>query len=376
MKIIQIASLVTPDGAYGGPVRVAVNQTRALLASGHNVVLAAGAEGYRGELPKTFDGVPVKLFRARNVVPRSGFAGVIAPGLQKWLIGNIDSADVLHVHMSRDLVTLPTAISASRRGRPYVVQTHGMIAESTHPLARPLDALWTKRALAGAGRVFYLTPTERAGLEVVGSSGLRLQELHNGVPELADVPSRPVDALEVLFLARLHRRKRPQIFVDMARILHKRFPTVRFTLVGPDEGEGDMVRAAIAEAALSKVVSWEGPVRPDLSAERISRCAVYVLPSVDEPFPMSVLEAMRLGKPVVVTDTCGLSAAIHQYQAGSVVGADLTSLVQAVEKLLLSPLRRTETGANARKLAVNRFGMGRVVDELTSAYEEVAQDRT
>lgn len=376
MKIIQVASLITPDGAYGGPVRVAVNQTRALLAAGHEVVLAAGARGYKGALPDTYDGVPVKLFPARNFVPGLGFAGVIAPGLQKWLLANMNSADAIHVHMSRDLVTLPSAVLASRGASPYVLQTHGMVAPSTHPLAKPLDALWTNYALARARRIFYLTAAERSGLEIVGSHDLRLQELHNGVPELSYAPSCPSDAVEVLFLARLHPRKRPQMFVDMAKILHKKFPEVRFTLVGPDEGEGSTVKAAIEQADLGDVLSWEGAVRPEATADRISRCALYILPSIDEPFPMSVLEAMQLGKPVIVTDTCGLSTAIRQSEAGAVVGADLTSLVQATEGLLSSPLQRAKAGANARALAVTDFSMDQVVGELTRVYEEVSQDRT
>ena len=81
MKIIHVVTLFTPDGAFGGPTRVAVNQTRELRTRGHDVTLAGAALGYGETLPKAIDGVPVRLFPARRVVPRTGFAGLTSPGL-------------------------------------------------------------------------------------------------------------------------------------------------------------------------------------------------------------------------------------------------------------------------------------------------------
>lgn len=372
MKIIQVATLISPRGEYGGPVRVAVNQTRELLAAGHEVLLAAGARGFGRRLPSEFDGVPVKLFEAFNPVPKTGFSGLVAPGLQKWLKTAIKSADVAHIHLSRDLVTLPAVSEVKRRHLPYVLQTHGMITLSNHPLAGTVDALWTRRALAGADTIFYLTPEERRGLSNVTSAALNLQELHNGVPETEQAGAPAEAPLEVLFLARLHARKRPLMFIEMAKALHGKYPDVRFSVVGPDGGEGPAVHAAIMQAGMGDALRWEGALAPADTTARINRSAIYVLPSVDEPFPMSVLEALSLGKPVVVTDSCGLAAGITEAGAGTVVDSSMESLVTGVECLLADSAYRNAVGGRARILAEQKFSMRTVREQLELAYSKIS----
>lgn len=374
MKILQIVTLVTPDGAYGGPVRVAVNQTRALLEAGHEVTLAAAANGFEGSLPQVFDDVPVKLFRALQAVPGAGFAGICAPSLHPWLIRESARADVVHIHMGRDLITLPCPAISSSRGVPYVLQTHGMVMPSKHMVSPLIDGLWTRPALQKAARIFYLTDAERQGLREVGGNNVSLERLVNGVP----LPAQSVVAeqhLEVLFLARLHSRKRPLFFVEMAARLHERFPKVRFSMVGPDEGEGDAVQGAIIRLGLSDVVRWEGALEPNEVTRRVSQSTIYVLPSVDEPFPMTVLEAMALGKPVVVTDTCGLAEYVSESAAGAVVGPSIESLIDAVANLLSDSELRTAAGWNAKLLAQDKFSMKPVAAQLSSVYEEVSSSR-
>ncbi|MBK5249133.1 MAG: hypothetical protein JJE50_06815, partial [Actinomycetales bacterium] len=74
MRIISVVTLFSPDGAYGGPTRVAVNQAAALRRLGHQVVIAAGGRGY-AHPPEHVHGVPLRLFPVRTAVPGTGFAG-------------------------------------------------------------------------------------------------------------------------------------------------------------------------------------------------------------------------------------------------------------------------------------------------------------
>lgn len=366
MRVLSVVTLISPDGAYGGPTRVALNQAVALRSLGHEVVVAGAAKGF-ARTPTDHQGVPLRLFPARHAVPGTGFAGLAAPGLGRYLRRALAAADVLHVHLARDLVTLPAAALARRRKVRYVLQTHGMIDASAHPLAGPLDAVLTRPALAGAHAVLHLTARERRDLSAVARRGLPFVELPNGVPlppatGAAHDPAAP----EVLFLARLHRRKRPLAFARAALELAEAFPAARFALVGPDEGEGP----AVAEVAGAHPrIGWEGPLAPEETSARMARAAVYVLPSVDEPFPMSVLEAMALGLPVVVTASCGLAGFVAEHDAGIVVpDDDHRRLVAAVGGLLAAPQGAGRMGAAGREAVRDRLSMAAVAERLAAAY--------
>lgn len=373
MRILHVVTLLSPDAAYGGPVRVAMNQTSALLDRGHDVVIAAAARGY-DKLPSSIGDVPIRAFSAQTAVPGIGFAGIRGTKMTRWISDHAPDFDVVHIHLARDFVTLPAARACIRRGTPIVVQPHGMIDVSSKFLAIPLDRLWTRPILRSASSVFYLTSRERRDLRDVAGEHLRLCELINGVPlaaplEVAKNTERP----EVLFLARLAPRKRPGTFVEMAHRLIQNGSNADFAIVGPDEGTRGEVDALIASYALQSRVRYEGSLPPESTTTRMRRASVYVLPAIDEPFPMSVLEAMSVGLPVVVTNTCGLAPLVEETNCGCVVGPDLDSLTDAVQRILDTPGLLNTMSDNARRAVAERLSMSAVAERLEQTYEHAVQ---
>ncbi|MEL4357775.1 MULTISPECIES: glycosyltransferase [unclassified Luteococcus] len=368
MKIIQVATVITPENAYGGPTTVAFNHCRALRDAGHDVTLVAGAQGFEGPLPDTFQDVPVKLFPVIQVIPGAGFAGLASPQMLAWLRRHARQADAVHVHLARDFVTLPAASLVQNLGVRTCVQTHGMIDPSQKLLARPLDAALTRRVLRAAARVFHLTEVERQGVLAVGGPRLRVEELHNGLD--ADSMPSPKEHAEVtvLYLARLQARKRPLVFVQAATELAREFPEVGFRMVGPDEGEGPAVAAAIQAAGLGRRLRWDGPADRAGCQEAMATADLYVLPSVDEPYPMSVLEALAARLPVVLTDTCGLAPAVARGAAGTVTTNDPAEIAAAIRRYLADPGLRRQTGERAQRLIRDEFSMRPIVEQLVSAY--------
>ncbi len=370
MRILQVVTLLSPDGAYGGPARVALNQSAELVGRGHDVTVVGATRGHQ-HVPTELEGVPVKLFAARTLLPHIRFAGIAAPGLGKWMRSNWDSFDITHIHFGRDLVVLPVAAAARRRGIPYLLQTHGMVVPTNHPLAAPLDGLWTQKVLRDARAVFFLNPQERRQLVAVAGPGLRLVELDNGVPRYpaaAPVPGRP----EVLFAARMHPRKRPVAFVEMAKKLLDAGVDARFTLVGHDEGEGRALRAALNG---DPRITWEGALAPGAIPARMAAADVYVLPSVREPYPMSVLEAMSVGLPVVVTNDCGLAPMVERSRSGIVTDPAVPALAAAVDSILGDRPRARSMGERGRETVHTQFGMRAIGDRLLETYAEVAGGR-
>lgn len=372
LRVLQVVTLVSPDGSYGGPVRVAFNQSAQLRAQGAEVVVAGGVRGYPS-VPAQINGVPVWLARALSPWPALGFAGLLAPELLWWMIRRRSTFEVVHVHLARDLVTLPAALLASLLGKRLVVQTHGMVVESDHPVAPLLDRVLTRPVLRRAAAVLFLTEQEAEGLRRVEPTA-RLVHVPNGVPlppPAAESSSTGVP--EVLYLARLQARKRPLVFVEAAASLIKDGITATFRLVGPDEGEGAAVTQAIEALGSSDVIDWEGALPPDQTTARMRRCAVYALPSVDEPFPMSVLEAMALGKPVVITRSCGLAEVVGASGSGIVVDDSVEQLAHALRSLLLDRQRRLEMGTAARETATRQFGMPAVARRLVDLYRGASE---
>ena len=80
MRILHVVTLVSPDSAYGGPVRVAENQCTELLSRGHDVHIAAGVRGYES-VPETVGAVPAHLFPVRTTIPGWGSRDSAPPGL-------------------------------------------------------------------------------------------------------------------------------------------------------------------------------------------------------------------------------------------------------------------------------------------------------
>lgn len=377
MRILQVVTYISPDGAYGGPVRVAINQAKALRKMGHTVVILAAAGGFNEVPPNEYDGVPVKLFPARRVLPKTGFAGLTSPRLLLWLAHSVKSADVVHVHLARDLVTLPAAALSVLAKKPLVVQTHGMIDHTDNVLANPLDKLLTRPILRRARSVLHLTATERDALIAVAGKTLKFRHLPNGVvvpPNRAiEQKSGPQAVPEVIYLARLHARKRPLFVLGAASELQTRWPCARFVLVGPDEGEGRKISQAIQQTTHSGYATWVGALPPRETSERMLNSSIFVLPSVNEPFGMSVIEAMALGIPVVVTNSCGLAPTVQQYNAGIVCGPSQSEFTAAVEMLLGNETKRIEMGARGRVVVQEQFSLDAVITNLVGIYNEAAK---
>jgi glycosyltransferase involved in cell wall biosynthesis len=369
MRIAQVLTFVSNDGAFGGPVAVAVAQSRELARRGHEVCLIAG---WDGAASVTIPGVTVELFRTGPLRPL-GFSGLIAPGLIRYLRRNISNFDVVHIHLGRHAIALTAAALARKRAIPFVVQTHGMVMPDLRPKSVLLDYLATRPALQGASNILTLTSAESGGVGRVAPKAQKITLVRNGIAasELEGL-SRPVPVEpEVLFLARLHPRKRVLAFADMARIMLERGSRARFTVVGPDEGDLPALRQFISERHITGL-AYEGSIAPEAAQKRLRDASVFVLPSIGEVFPMTVLEAMAVGTPSVITEDCGISEELRAHDAALVTDGSPTQLADAVESLLVDRSRRDAVEAGMERALGSTFGIAAVVDSLELLYTSAA----
>jgi glycosyltransferase involved in cell wall biosynthesis len=365
MRIAHVVTYISPDGAFGGPVRVALGQAAALAARGHEVTVFAASPD---ESPRAveIDGYRLRTFPARRVHRKLGFAGMYAPGLTNALNAELPGLDVVHIHLARDLVTLPAARATRKAGVRLVVQPHGMIDRSTNPLAGPIDAWEVRAALTDAAVVLALTDKETRDIARI-SPKAHLQKIRNGI-KLNDVPSLAGRKAAVLFLARLHQRKRPLTFVDMASDLINQELDAQFILAGPDEGEGERVRSAIESSNAGGRIRWIGAVDPSATHALLMDASVFVLPSVGEVFPMSILEAFAAGTPVVTTSSLGIASKCEEYGAALVTDGSSEQLALAVRRVLTEPALAQALQRGALEYMKNELNIELVVDQLLGYY--------
>lgn len=372
MRVLHILPYVTADARYGGPVTVAFNLAREISRRGHDCQIAAPASGLPSGQVSFLD-VHAHLFSAHHVAPRFfGYSSVVTPRLNHWLWRHARDYDVVHVHVSRDLTTLPAA-RLLPSAVPLVLQTHGMIRASHNRMAPLVDWGFTKPALRRADVVLTLNEAESrdiASLEPLA----RASVLRNGLPDPADVAiTHPTQPPEVLYLARLHPRKQPDVFVDAAKLCLRVGTRARFALVGPDQGMARKLAEQIGDD--SPNIQIEGPITPNRVSDRMARATIYVLPSKDEPFGMTILEAMAVGTPVIVTRGGELSPIVERAGAGVVVEDGPTFLSAAIRALLDNPQRRRQMSSSGKDYVRRHFHISTVVDELFEHYERARSER-
>jgi glycosyltransferase involved in cell wall biosynthesis len=258
-----------------------------------------------------------------------------------------------------------------RKRHPRVfLQTHGMIKPDARPKARVFD-LAIRPILRRSTSVFALTPADAARVAEVSRGGVSIVELPNGVPAQGDVPSAQENGSgvpEVLFLARLQPRKRVRLFAEAAALLLAEGITARFSVVGPDEGDLAELRRFIDSRGLEDSIVYEGAIPPGTAPERLRAADVYVLPSLNEPFPMTVLEAMSVGVPTVVSATCFIADRLREHDAVVLFDGAAPELAAAIKGLLVNPDERRALGERARLTVERYFSVGAVVDSLEHYY--------
>jgi glycosyltransferase involved in cell wall biosynthesis len=190
----------------------------------------------------------------------------------------------------------------------------------------------------------------------------------------------PADEQVVVYTGRLVSYKGLTLLLEVWRRIQARFPGSRLLLVG--EGGLDMhnceaeLRAFVAEHDLRATVSFAG--RVDNVHQYLQAADIFVFPTENEAFGISLLEAMACGLAVIGTAVGGVRDLICHNQNGLLIPpCDGPALEQALHTLLADPSRRTALGQAALAAVQGRYAEPAVVAQYTTLFSEiVSQNET
>lgn len=183
----------------------------------------------------------------------------------------------------------------------------------------------------------------------------------NGIPEIqgtTDVLERNNSVPRLLFLSNLIESKGVYVLLDACKILKDKGYKFVCNFIGGESKEINRIvfEAALKEQGLNECVVYHGPKYGNEKEKFWKVTDVFVQPTYEDCFPLTILEAMQHGKPVVSTDEGAVPDLVIENENGFVCKRkDVDSLVVALEKLLNDKKLREEMGVNGYQIYKNEF---------------------
>jgi glycosyltransferase involved in cell wall biosynthesis len=197
-----------------------------------------------------------------------------------------------------------------------------------------------------------------------------LAEAGIACPPRGDLNSGAARRIVVSTIAHLRREKGIHDLVDAIALLAGRFPEIQLLIAG--EGPERAALATLArERGISSRVHFLG-LRSDV--DRVLRASdITVFPSTwQEAFGLVLVEAMGCGKPIVSTRVGGIPEVVVDGETGFLVEpGDAAGLASRIGLLCEDAEVRARLGGMARRAAVQKFGIDRMVDDVVALYDGV-----
>ena len=259
---------------------------------------------------------------------------------------------------------------------PIVVGTEVNIYEHKRPLHAMTERWlmrWTDTVVASAGAVrdFYVdqVKADRSKVEVIYNAvdWAQLQTTMTRDETRAAV-GIPADAPVAGIIARLTEQKAHRVLFDALAQTPALSP-VHLMVVGDGELR-DELRQRVASLGLSSRVHFVG-ARRDLG-NVLAAIDVFVMPSLWEGLPLSLVLAMGAGLPVIATAVAGIPEVVQDGVSGLLVTpGDVTGLGAAMARVFANDTERVLLGQAARAFVRPRFGVDGYVTSITALYDRL-----
>lgn len=284
-------------------------------------------------------------------------------------------ADIVHGHSAKAGFLSRLAAAATRRTRRCVFTPHGWSFWAAEGRTQQLYLALERQAADWCKTIVAVGQFERdAGLE----AGIGTPEQYAVVANGVDVsrfalPRRP-RAGRVVMVGRIAPPKRHDLAVEAMVQVRSVHPDAELHIIGDGPG-----RPAL-EARISALSAWENVrllgARDDIPA-LLAEAEVLLLASDYEGAPLSVLEAMAAGVPVVASAVAGIPELVIDGETGVLVEPGSAAAIgEAISALLGAPARAAELGAGGKVRARDHYSRERMIRDLTAVYDAVLEGRS
>jgi glycosyltransferase involved in cell wall biosynthesis len=283
---------------------------------------------------------------------------------QLWEIVDQYNPDLIHSHTFK----AGLLVRSKRTSIPIIHTFHG------HHLYDPDYGKFARVVINTIERILakrskkILTIGSRVGKELLDvgiGKRSQYQSIAPGVrvPKLSDRSkvvekfSLNPDSLNVIWMGRLTRVKRPDRVIELA----KHFPGVNFIIAGDGE-----LRAEL-EAMAPRNVYFLGVQSSD---EIFSLADVVLLTSDSEGMPLTLIEGQMAGVPAIATDVGSVSEIVENEVTGLLTSTQIEQIISSLGRLLSDSMLRSIMAKNAKERALDRFSIEKMVESHIQVYKQ------
>ena len=367
LKILRVAADLYPN-VVGGVGLHAHEMSRMQVVMGHDVTVytcgkSNGTISNEAEL-----GYTSQVFKPMIKL----LGNSITPDMFFELRNNRHSFDVIHAHSHLYFSTNLCALVNELGSSPLVVTNHGLNSQTAPKWFQDLYNLTgTRFTYSAADRIICYTDTEKKELISMGVKANKISVIHNGINTDHFVPaaSPAYDKRELLWIGRYAKGKGVDYLIDAFSILKSRFPGIHLTMVGrgPDK---DKIVEKIDRLKLTQDITLKDFIPNSEIVSLYQSSSIFVLPSLEEGVPRTILEAMACGIPVVCTRLPQLVDIVDG--SGILVPLrDVDSLVQGISEILSDASIARILGENGRENVVENYSWTDTVQKTIQLYEEL-----
>lgn len=366
MKILRVVGDIYPD-VIGGLEIHAHEMSKMQANLGHDVTVFTSNTN---NLPKEEFKDGYRIIRYSRIIKI--FGNSISLALLIKLIKNRYNFDIIHAHSHLFFSTNICVLIRKLGSAPLVITNHGIISASApNWLNKIYKNTITKFTFDIADCILCYTEIEKKNVEKLGINTKKIRVIHNGVDTTLFTPQlnkKKNSFRYLLWVGRFVPGKRVDLLIDAYNKILKEYPNTRLTLVG--EGPlKDIIDNKIERLGLNKNILIINHIdNSDLPA-LYNQADIFILPSLMEAVPRTLLEAMSCGIPVIVTDLPHLVNLAKD--AGLFIPREnLSVLSEQIVRLLQDRKLASRLGNYGREIIQKQYSWQDTVQQTLNVYQE------
>lgn len=357
---------IIPCFSVGGAERMCETLTYELIKKGHRVIVVS-LYSIRTMITERLENNGVEI---RYLEKRNGFDLKCIKKLKKII--KEENPDIIHTH----LYSLKYAVFATLFKKNKIVHTiHNVAKEESSRADRFFNKFWFKRGKVVP--VALSTIVKKTILDEYKIKNRLVPIIFNGIDLTDSIKKTDYDIHNGRFVfihvGRFSSQKNHILLVGAFSRLLIKHSNCFLVLVGDGELRKN-IENHVKELGIDDKVSFLG-LRNDISS-LMHNSDAFVLPSLYEGIPMTLIEAMASGLPIVATDVGGVSEMISNSVEGILCEVNSNALYESMNYLVSDKSFRERIGCNAQKKAISCFSSTKMAESYSSLYKCVIKKET